>query len=120
MKYVKYYGITLLKFLGFLLGGSLILSLLYYLLLPTKIVNVFSFIYMILVFFVFGFKSGKQTENRGFIAGIKIGFLFLFTLFLFNLIVYQAEFGITRIFYYFSLLVASVIGATIGINQKKE
>lgn len=120
MKYIKEYGITLLKFLGFLLGGSIGISLFYYLLFSTKVVNVITFLYMILVFFLFGLKAGKSAENRGFLAGLKIGSLLLLVLILFNLIFYQTGFQIIRIIYYIVLLFASVAGATIGINRKKE
>ncbi len=120
MKYVKVYGMTILKFLGFLIGGSIVISLLYYLLFPTKFVNVLTFLYMALVFFTFGFKTGKKTENRGFLAGLKIGFLLLAVLLLFNLVFYQTGFSLIRVIYYMVLLFASVVGATLGINRKKE
>lgn len=120
MKYVKDYGMTLLKFLGFLIGGSVVISLLYYLLFPTKFVNVLTFLYMVIVFFVFGFKSGKKAENRGFLAGLKIGFLLLIVLLLFNLLFYQTGFSLIRVIYYMVLIFASVVGATLGINKKKE
>lgn len=120
MKYVKEYGMLLLKFLGFLMGGSVVLSLFYYLLLPSKVTNIFMFSYMTIVFLVFGYARGKKIENRGFIEGLKIGFLFLILLLFFNLIIYQTEFKIIRIIYYMVLVFASVVGATIGINRKKE
>ncbi len=120
MKYLKDYGYTILKFLAFLLGGSLLLSLFYYFLFPTKIIHILSFVYMLLLFFVFGFKAGKKSENKGFIAGLKVGVLFLFLLFIINLIFYQTGFKWIRLFYYLLLLFTSIIGATIGINTKKE
>lgn len=120
MKYVKEYGITLLQFLGFLLGGSIVLSIFYYLLFSTKVTNVFSFVYMVFVFFLFGYKSGKIAENRGFIAGLKIGLLLLLVLFLLNVCIYQTGFQIIREIYYMVLIFSSVVGATIGINRKKE
>lgn len=120
MKYLKEYGITLLKFLGFLIGGSIIISIMYYLLFSSKVVNVLAFIYMIIVFFVFGLKAGKKATNRGFLAGLKIGFLLLSVLLLFNLIIYQTGFNVTRVIYYMVLIFASVIASTIGINRKQE
>lgn len=120
MKYVKEYGISLLKFLGFLLGGSILLSLLYYFLLPTKVINVFAILYMVLVFFFFGLSSGKRCTSKGFIAGLKIGLLLLLVLILLNVLFYQSGFKIIRILYYMALLFSSVIGATIGINTQKE
>ncbi len=120
MKYVKEYGFSLLKFLGFLLGGSLIMSLFYYFLLPTKITNIVAFLYMVLVFFFFGLSFGKRCENKGFIAGLKIGILLLLLLIFFNVIFYQSSFKFIRVIYYLVLLFSSVIGSSIGINIKKE
>lgn len=120
MKYLKDYGFTLLKFLGFLIGGSIIISIFYYLLFSTKVTNIFSFTYMILLFALFGFREGKKAESKGFIAGLKIGFLMLTILILFNLIFYQTGFFVIRILYYMVLVFASVVGSTIGINAKKE
>lgn len=114
------YGLSLLKFLGFLLGGSIVISILYYFLFSTKFVNVLSFVYMVFVFFLFGYKAGKKTENRGFLAGIKIGLLLLLVLILFNLLFFQTKFQIIRVIYYMVLVFASVVGSTIGINRKKE
>lgn len=111
---------SILKFLGFLVGGSIVISLLYYLLFSSKIVNVLTFIYMVMVFFFFGFHTGKKAENRGFLAGLKIGILLLLVLLLFNLCFYQTGFKIIRIIYYMVLIFASVVGATLGINRKKE
>lgn len=120
MKYLKDYGMTLLKFLGFLIGGSIVISLFYYLLFSTKVVNIITFIYMIFIFLLFGFKIGKKTENKGFIAGLKIGLLLILVLLFFNLLFYQTSFSIIRVIYYMVLVFASVVGATIGINAKKE
>lgn len=120
MKYVKEYGILLLKFLGFLLGGSLIISVLYYFLISSKVVQVLSMVYLVLLFFVFGFRSGKKTEAKGFLAGLKVGALFLALLFLLNLILNQFQMHWITLLFYVVLLLASVLGATLGINTKKE
>ena len=120
MKYLKEYGILLAKFLGFLIGGSLIISVLYYFLIPSKVVQVLSMIYLTLVFFVFGFKTGKKAEAKGFLAGLKIGGIFLFVLLLLNLFLHHFQFHLLTLLFYFVLLLASILGATLGINTKKE
>ncbi len=120
MKYIKEYGILLLKFLGFLIGGSLFVSVLYYFLMPTKVVKVISIIYMLLLFLLFGFKAGKQTEAKGFLAGLKIGSLFLFLLFLLSLFLNRFEIHFFTFLYYGILLLSSVFGSMLGINTKKE
>ncbi len=120
MKYVKEYGISLLKFLGFLLGGSFIMSLLYYFLLPTKVIQMFLFLYMVLLFFFFGFGAGKKSKSKGLLAGLKIGILFLLVLFFFNLVFFRSPLKLARLWYSLILLLFSSVGATIGINRKKE
>ncbi len=120
MKYVKEYGILLAKFFGFLLGGSLLISILYYFLISSKVVQVMSVVYLVILFFVFGFRSGKKTEAKGFLAGLKVGTLFLTLLFLFHLFFHQFHFVWTTFLFYAVLLLACVLGATLGINTKKE
>ena len=120
MKYVKEYGLLLAKFLGFLLGGSFLISVLYYFLISSKVVQILSMIYLVLLFFIFGFRAGKKAEAKGFLAGIKVGTLFLVCLFLFHLIVNRFHFAWITILFYLVLLLASVLGATLGINTKKE
>lgn len=120
MKYIKEYGILLAKFLGFLLGGSLLISVLYYFLIPSKVVQVLSMIYLVLVFFIFGFQSGKKVEAKGFLAGLKTGGIFLLVLLLFNLFLHRFAFHLFTLLFYLVLLLASILGATLGINTKKE
>ncbi len=120
MKLVKEYGMTFLKFLGFLLGGSLVISILYYFFFSSKVVTILGMIYLIILFLLFGFKAGKRTEAKGFVAGLKMGLFLVVSLFLINLIFYHSGFKFVRIIYYFILLFSSILGATIGINTKKE
>ncbi len=120
MKYIKEYGILLLKFLGFLVGGSIVASVLYYFLVSSKVVRILSIAYLLLVFFVFGFLAGKKTEAKGFMAGLKTGGLFVLVLFLLNIIFTVFQFRVGSLLYYLILLATSVLGAMLGINTKKE
>ena len=76
MKYVKEYGLLLAKFLGFLLGGSFLISVLYYFLISSKVVQILSMIYLVLLFFIFGFRAGKGLscgdKSWNFISGLFI------------------------------------------------
>ena len=120
MKYVKEYGLLFAKFLGFLLGGSIIMSILYYFLFSSRFVQILSIVYLTVVFFVFGFKAGHQTEAKGFLAGLKVGSLFLILLIIFNLFFSKGHFTFMNFLYYLILLFASLFGAMLGINTKKE
>lgn len=120
MKIAKYYGFLILKFLGFLFGGSIILSIFYYLFLPTKVVNIMAIIYNLILFFIFGLMVGKKQTSKGYLAGIKIGLLLLFIIFLFNLFFFNTSFTVFKVIYYLGLLISSIIGSMVGINSKKE
>lgn len=118
MKSIQKYGILLGKFIAFLLGGSIIISVLYYFLVSSKVVSVLSFIYLILLFFIFGIMEGKKANAKGFLVGLKTGLLFIAILFFIHF--FFANFKLMTLFYYLLLLFASILGSTIGINTKHD
>ena len=120
MATLKKYGILLGKFLGAFLIGSIILSIFTYLFLNSKITYIIGFIYLIFIFLILSFKEAKKSSSRGIITGFKTGGLLILTLLLFNLIFFQSHFKFLRLLYYLILLFASLLGAIIGINTKKE
>lgn len=117
---LKKYGILAGKFIGLILIGTIILSILNYFFVPTKIVHIIGLIYLILISLILSFKEAKHSTSRGIITGLKIGLFLISLLFLINLIFYQSSFKFLRIIYYLILLFSSILGAIIGINTKKE
>ena len=120
MALLKKYGILIGKFIGSFLVGSILLSILEYLFLNSKITYIFGLIYLILVFMILSYKEAKISESRGIVTGLKIGGLFIFIILLFNLIFFQTHFKFLRLIYYIILLFASLLGAIIGVNTKKQ
>lgn len=120
MEILKKYGILAGKFILSFFAGSLILSIFNYFLFSSKLIHIIGFIYLILVCIVLSFLSSKKSEDRGIVTGLKNGCFFIFLLIFINLIFYHSSFKFLRIVYYFILLLASIFGAVIGVNTKKE
>ena len=113
LKYLGYYSI-------FIILLTFICSLLNLIGVNSTITNLMIFIFNILAFFIFGFKSGKKANNKGYIAGLKIGGLFLLILIIINLFTTLEFFNITTIIYYVLLILSSALGGSIGINKKED
>ena len=115
---------NLLKYLGFysifLLLLVFITSLLNLIGVNSSITNLMIFIFNILAFFIFGFKNGKNVSNKGYLAGLKLGGLFLLLLIIISLFTAKNIFSLSTIIYYIALLLASILGGSIGINKKKS
>ena len=116
INYLKLFGYSLI----YIILVSLILSLIYYF---TNISykNIGSIIlFMTLIwFFVLGFKNGKMSKSKGYLAGLKMGLGFVLVLVIFNLI-FLRSFKISLLIYYLLLLMSSILGGMFGINRKKN
>ena len=119
MKMLEYYGKIMAKFMGLVILGNVLLSVFYYFLFSSKVVNVLGMIYLIILFLVLGFKNGKKANEKGYLVGLKIGLLLIFGLIFLNLILYHSHFKFIRIIYYLILIFASILGGMLGINKKK-
>lgn len=113
LKYLGYYSIFLILLI-------FICSLLNLIGVNSTITNLIIFLFNVGVFFLFGFKNGKNAVSKGYIAGLKISGLFLLLLIVINLFTARNFFSITTIIYYIILLLVGVFGGSIGINKKKD
>ena len=106
---------NLLKYLGyytlFLITLVFITSLLNLIGVNSTITNLLIFIFNISLFFIFGLKNGKKASNKGYLAGLKVGGLFLLVLIIISLFTF---------IYYLVLILASTLGGSLGINKKSE
>ncbi len=78
------------------------------------------FISNIVIFFVFGYKAGKNTNRKGLHEGIINGLILIGLLFLISLFFYHKSFSLGTLLYYLTLWTTSIISAIIGKNKKKE
>jgi putative membrane protein (TIGR04086 family) len=120
MNSLKKYSMLISKFLGSFLVGMFILSLLYYFFLSKKITNILGFLYLIIIFIIFGFKEEVKSNNRGIINGLKIGLILITSLLIFNLIFFKSAFRLLRFIYYIILILSCILGSIIGANTKKN
>lgn len=120
MTKLKKYTILAGKFIGALLVGSFILSIMNYFFLNSKTVYTIGLIYLILVFLILSFREAKTNTSRGIITGLKTGGFFILILLLINLIFFQSQFKFLKLIYYLILLFSGILGAIVGINTKKN
>lgn len=117
MEKFKSLSILVGKFILFVLLGAIFVSIMYYFFFNEKVVSILSLIYMVIVFFIFGFKSSKKIDKGGYKMGLKIGIIFTIILVLINIIIYH-NFHLSNLIYYLILILASTIGGMMGINKK--
>lgn len=115
---------NLLKYLGyytlFLITLVFITSLLNLIGVNSTITNLLIFIFNIILFFILGLKNGKKASNKGYLAGLKVGGLFLLVLIIISLFTSKNIFSLSTFIYYLVLILASTLGGSLGINKKSE
>lgn len=115
---------NLLKYLGyytlFLITLVFITSFLNLIGVNSTITNFLIFIFNISLFFIFGLKNGKKASNKGYLAGLKVGGLFLLILIIISLFTSKNIFSLSTFIYYLVLILASTLGGSLGINKKSE
>ena len=86
----------------------------------STITNLLIFIFNISLFFIFGLKNGKKASSKGYLAGLKVGGLFLLVLIIISLFTQKNIFSLSSLLYYIVLILASTFGGSLGINKKKS
>lgn len=114
-----------LKMLGFFILSILILGFISALInlitpLSMNVLSLFTTIIMILIFFILGIKKGKTSNSKGWLCGLKNGFILSLTLLLVSLIFFTKNINFATLIYYTILILANVFGSIIGINKKKD
>ena len=116
IKYLKLSGI----FLGIILFISFLFGLLNLVGVSTKITGILNVVVMMIIFLVFGIIEGVNAPKKGFVAGFKIGLIFIIMSVLVNLIFFGNIFKLSGLIYYLILILISILGSMIGINRKKK
>lgn len=113
--YLKYFTIFILLevLISFIMAIFNLISI------SPSITSIMILIINIAIFLVYGYKFGKVSKKKGYIVGLIIGLILNLILFISNLIFFSFNFKSSSIFYYFSLLIFSIIGSIIGKNKKK-
>lgn len=114
LEYLKYIGLFFL----FIIVIAVITSLINLTGINSTFINKLSIILTALSFFIVSALASKNTEDKGYILGIKLGLLFVISLIIINLIVFKSSFNIDRLIYYTILIASSILGGSFGKNIK--
>lgn len=116
---MKKLGISTLISIGGILLFTLLLTIFSYLdWMGPKTIAVMKLIIPILSLFIGGFWTGKQSQQKGWLEGMKMGLLFLVVLTFFNLLGVQMNWEWKQLIYDGILLISASFGSMIGINFK--
>ena len=116
MKYLKNVGFYTL----FLILMVFICSLLNLIGVNSTITNLLLFLFNVILFLIYGFKTGIKSKEKGYLAGIKISLLLLLILLIINLVTTRNIFNLTTLIYYLILLLTGTFGGMLGISKQKE
>ena len=91
----------------------------YFQVLNFKTITKINFIVMSLLMFILGLYGGKRTAKKGYLEGLKLGFIIVFILLILNL-VFIRIFNLNILVYYLIIIMSSMFGSMIGINLKRK
>lgn len=121
MTYIKNLGIAFGFIIGSLFGVTLIVTLLHYInWIGSKTLSVLEIIIPLLSLFIGGFIIGKNSKQKGWLEGLKLGGLFLAFLILFQYLGLRIHFSVKTILFYALLSVSCVFGSMLGINKRAK
>jgi len=117
MKYlkmiIKNIGITLL----IILVSILLITLLnYFGILKGSILSIFKILIVIIAMFIGGFLTGKNSNSKGWLEGLKFGLILSIMFIIFSLIL-KNNFEFKNLLYYLILTICSILGSMIGISK---
>ena len=99
-------------------GSIILLSIANILFLPVNVTRYLILILTLILVFILSFKSGKKRTNKGYLAGIKTGLLFILIVTILDLLIVRSSISFSRLFYYLIIILISIFGSIIGINKK--
>ncbi|MBP3461508.1 MAG: TIGR04086 family membrane protein [Bacilli bacterium] len=118
MNYIKNVSFSILYIIGFILILTFILTLFsYFNIFSDKLVSIFKILIPIISLFIGGYYLGKRSNKKGWLEGLKLGFIFLVLLIIFEFLALDIDFKIKNIIYYLIIISSTSFGSIIGINK---
>ncbi|MBE6147583.1 MAG: TIGR04086 family membrane protein [Firmicutes bacterium] len=119
MWYVKYLKVLLYIFIPLLILNALISIFYYFGIIPSNIINYFKLVISCISMLIGGVYIGIKSNKKGWLEGIKVGFIVIILYFIISYLVFDSGISIKTLLYYLILLISSMLGSIIGINLKK-
>ncbi len=121
MNYLKVLGKSFIYILSILFISTIIITLLNYInFFGNKLVTLSKIIVPIVSIFVGGFIIGKNSKQKGWLEGLKLGMIIILILLILNYIILKQKWELRNLVYYLILLSSSIFGSMVGINKKIE
>lgn len=120
MNVLKYLKALLYMLISIIIFSFLISTLNYFDIIGKGIINVFQIIAIIVSMFIGGFYIGKNSSNKGYLQGLKIGGIALAILFLLNYLGFGNGLSLEILLFYLIVMVSVVTGSVVGINKNKQ
>lgn len=98
----------------------LVTTLNYFNIIGSKLLTIFKILIILSSMFTGGIIIGKNSKQKGWLEGIKLGLIVTVILILFKYLGLNQKFLITNIIYYIILIISCTLGSMIGINKKKN
>jgi len=120
MKYLKKLSFSFIYIISSLLIITFFITLLnYFNIINDKIISIFKILIPILSLFIGGFYIGKNSNNKGYLEGLKLGGIFCLFLLIFNFLALNNSFKLKYLLFYLILIASTILGSMIGINIRK-
>ncbi len=115
-KYIKVIGYIIIT----ILISTFIMTMLnYFNIISSGTLTYFKFFIILLSTFLGGINIGKKSAQKGWLEGLKLGFLLIFILYLFAYLGLEKSMTIKNIIYYIIILAMTMLGGMVGINKQE-
>ena len=112
----KYFKSILIIFILLILFSIIINSLYYFDIIQNNTTKFIKMFLSIITYFIGGIYIGKNSQNKGYINGLKLSLIIVTILIILGIIFNNIN--INRIIYYLITIFCITFGAMIGINKK--
>lgn len=115
---IKIYLKSLLAFFIPLIIMLLLVNLFYYYdIISNNLIKYLKIIIILISSFIAGYIRGYNSQNKGYINGLKLSLLVIILFFIMSIIFKSVNF--TNIIYYLIISLTITFGSMVGINYKK-
>lgn len=119
MKYLKLVSKNIGIMSLIIIVSTFIFTLLnYFNLISGSFMAILEIIIIAISLFIGGFLTGKNSQSKGWLEGLKIGIIFSIILLIINFI-FVKNFELKNILYYLIITICSIFGSMIGISKKQ-